>query len=318
MKLSIIVPVYNTSKYLKECLNSLLKQTIKDYEIIVIDDGSTDNSLDIIKEFNKKHPKILKYKSIPNKGVSNARNIGLSMAQGEYIGFVDSDDYVSNSMFLKLYNKAINENADIVECGYNKVYNGKIESLKVKNNDVFDSNILKKPNILCESASYCWLHIFKKELIDKNKISFENYTIFEDLLFTYKAFKHANKIVKVFEPLYYYRLRDDESSVTQGFSKKYNQLFDVMNELKKYYNNYIPQKYLTFLAIKHTFVRFRTNVKFRLLFRKYKFIKDSYKFLNKFDSLWKENFYFDTHIKSKHFSITYWVIIPYIRGYIKK
>ena len=234
MKVSIIVPVYNTELYLRECLDSLLNQTIKNYEVIVIDDGSTDNSLKIIKEYHEKYPKIIKYKSIKNGGVSNARNVGISMAKGEYVGFVDSDDYIDKDMYLKLYNKATLEKSDIALCGYYKSNGKELELCKMQGNNEFGSSIKKNPELIKYSYAFAAVHLFKKELIDKNKIIFEDYKIFEDLLFTYKSYKHANKIVKVFEPLYYYRTRNDGTSVTQGFSKNYTQIFDVMNELKEY------------------------------------------------------------------------------------
>ena len=310
MKVSIIVPVYNTELYLKECLDSLLNQTIKNYEVIVIDDGSTDNSLKIIKEYHEKHPKIIKYKSIKNSGVSNARNVGLSMAKGEYIGFVDSDDYIDKDMYLKLYNKATLEKSDIALCGYYKSNGKELELCKMQGNNEFGSSIKKNPELIKYSYAFAAVHLLKKELIDKNKIIFEDYKIFEDLLFTYKAYKHANKIVKVFEPLYYYRTRNDGTSVTQGFSKNYTQIFDVMNELKEYYEGYISQEYITYLALKHIFIRFRTKTSLKKLITKYKFVNKSFKYLDDFDSNWKENSFFESHKKSKHFSTLYWIIAP--------
>ncbi len=310
MKISIIVPVYNTSEYLKECLNSLVDQTIQDYEVIVIDDGSTDDSLKIIKEYYEHYPKIIKYKSIKNSGVSHARNVGLSMAKGEYVGFVDSDDYIDKDMYLKLYNKAKEEKAEIALCGYYKLKNKKLEPAKIKENKEFENSVKNNPKILKYSSPFAAVHLFKKKLIDNNKIIFEDYKIFEDLLFTYKAYKHANKIVKVFEPLYYYRIRDNGSSATQGFSKNYTQLFTIMNELKEYYGDYIPQEYLTYIALKHIFIRFRTKTTLKQFVTKYKFVNKAFKFLNSFDSNWKNNSYFDRHRKSKHFYTLYWVIIP--------
>lgn len=310
MKISIIVPVYNTSKYLKKCLNSLVEQTIQDHEVIVIDDGSTDDSLKIIKKYYKQYPKIIKYKSIKNGGVANARNVGLSMAKGEYVGFIDSDDYADKDMFLKLYNKATEENADIVECGYNQVTNKNIKAHRIIENNEFGFNLSENPQLIIESTLFCWAHIYKKELIDKYNIKYNNYNYFEDLLFTYKCFRHANKITKVFEPLVYYNVRDDGSSATQGFSKKYIQLFDVMNELKEYYGDYIPQEYLTYIALKPIFVRFRTKTTLKQFVTKYKFVNKAFKFLNSFDNNWKNNFYFDRHRKSKHFYTLYWVLAP--------
>lgn len=117
IKISVIVPVFNAEKYLKMCLNSLVSQTLKNIEIICIDDGSTDNSLAILDKFKSKDDriKIIKQK---NYGVSMARNNGISEAQGEYIGFVDADDWVDKDFFEKLYNAAQKYNADIATAGY--------------------------------------------------------------------------------------------------------------------------------------------------------------------------------------------------------
>ena len=122
-KISIIIPIFNTEKYLKTCLNSVLNQTLKEIEIICINDGSTDNSLKIIEEYASKDKRI-KFISQKNNGVSYARNKGLEIATGEFIGFVDSDDYASKNFFEKLYNSALKTNSDIA-CG---------EIVKIENN----------------------------------------------------------------------------------------------------------------------------------------------------------------------------------------
>lgn len=106
VKVSIIVPVYNVEKYLKKCLNSLVNQTLDDIEIIVVNDESPDNSQRIIDEFEKKYPSKIKTITKKNGGQGSARNEGLKVATGEYIGYVDSDDYISNTMFEKMYNTA--------------------------------------------------------------------------------------------------------------------------------------------------------------------------------------------------------------------
>ena len=143
-KVSIIVPVYNVEKYLKRCINSLINQTLQDIEIIVVDDGSTDNSGQIIKEYQEKNSNIKYYKK-ENGGLSDARNYGMKYAPSEYIAFLDSDDFVDKTMYEKMYNKAIEENADYVECDFYWAYpkaekkNGtqnsieeKIKNLKLK------------------------------------------------------------------------------------------------------------------------------------------------------------------------------------------
>ena len=117
IKISIIVPVYNIEAYVARCLDSLVQQDLKEIEIIVVNDGSTDNSPEICKSYAKKYPNI-KYISQRNQGLSAARNTGISAAKGEYIGFVDGDDFVKNGMFSTLYNNAIENDVLISCCGY--------------------------------------------------------------------------------------------------------------------------------------------------------------------------------------------------------
>ena len=116
-KVSVIVPVYGVEKYISKCLNSLVNQTLNDIEIIVVNDGTKDNSQKIIDEYVKKYPDKVKSFIKENGGQGSARNYGLKQATGEYIGYVDSDDYVELDMYEKLYNKAINDNLDIAICG---------------------------------------------------------------------------------------------------------------------------------------------------------------------------------------------------------
>ena len=116
MKISVIIPVYNTEDYLKECIESLVNQTLREIEILIVNDGSTDSSLEIMKEFKNKYPNIIKIFDKVNGGQASARNYALPFAQGEYLGFVDSDDWVDSTMYEEMYEKAEKEDADIVIC----------------------------------------------------------------------------------------------------------------------------------------------------------------------------------------------------------
>ena len=116
IKVSVIIPVYNTEDYLKECIESLVNQTLREIEILIVNDGSTDSSLEIMKEFKNKYPNIIKIFDKVNGGQASARNYALSFAQGEYLGFVDSDDWVDITMYEEMYEKAEKEDADIVIC----------------------------------------------------------------------------------------------------------------------------------------------------------------------------------------------------------
>ena len=147
-KISIVVPIYNVEKYVKKCIESLIKQTYKNIEIILVDDGSTDSSAEIIDEYANKDSRIIAIHQ-KNKGVSSARNTGLKAARGEYIGFVDPDDYVDCQMYEVMVNKLQASLADLVVCGYSKIWESskktekfcltdKIVSAKNCLNDLFD------------------------------------------------------------------------------------------------------------------------------------------------------------------------------------
>ena len=122
IKVSVIVPVYNVDKYLRKCLDSLVNQTLKEIEIIVINDGSTDGSQRIIDEYQNTYPDIIRGFIKSNGGLSDARNYGLPFCRGEYIGFVDSDDYVDKRMYELMYTKASEDDSDMVTCDYYMVY----------------------------------------------------------------------------------------------------------------------------------------------------------------------------------------------------
>ena len=140
-KISVIVPVYNVEDYLRKCLDSLVNQDFKDYEIIVVNDGSPDNSWDIILEYEEKYSKIIRAFKKENGGLSSARNFGLEKAKGKYVCFIDSDDYVSLDFLSKLYNKAIEEDADIVASDF-EMFNEKVIGI-IPGMDIYSDDIIK-------------------------------------------------------------------------------------------------------------------------------------------------------------------------------
>ena len=178
-KISVIVPVYNVEKYLSKCLDSLANQTLKDIEIIIVNDGSPDNSQKIIDEYVKKYNNMKSYIK-ENGGLSDARNFGIKKATGEYISFLDSDDYVTHDMYERMYEKAISNNFDIVVCDLNYVTDDKIT--KIYSRIEKDTDNIKK-EMLDIYPSAC-NKIFKKELFDSG-IEFKKGVLFEDVEFLY-------------------------------------------------------------------------------------------------------------------------------------
>lgn len=147
-KVSIIMPVYNVSRYLRNCLDSIVAQTMEDIELIVVNDGSTDDSLSILKEYEVQYPEWMHVYTTENRGVSHARNYGIERASGEYLLFVDSDDFVEPEICEKLYEKAAQDNNDVVICRYNDVYeNADSDMLTVKQGKAFEIVIGRNFNI---------------------------------------------------------------------------------------------------------------------------------------------------------------------------
>lgn len=213
VKISIIVPVYNTAKYLDKCIQTLIKQTLEDIEIIFIDDGSEDGSAEILKNYAKNDKRI----SILNqnhKRQGAARNYGLSIAQGEYIGFVDSDDWVELDMFEKLYYQAKETDSDIVMCsmntfedGTNKIIVNTYNTLDIFNQKFFENSFTPQDTlnfIFNISVSPC-NKIYRKSLIVKNNIKFPENIYFEDNAFFFKSWLNAQKISLLNQKLYQYR-----------------------------------------------------------------------------------------------------------------
>lgn len=220
IKISVIVPVYNVEEYLEKCLDSLVNQTLKDIEIIVVNDGTKDNSQDIIDKYVKKYKNIKCYKK-ENGGLSSARNYGLKYAKGEYIAFVDSDDYVEKNMYEDMYNKAKEDNFDVVACDLKYIYDDE-EVLAYSNlkKDLTTKEEIKKSYIYIYPAA--WNKIYKKELL-KN-IEFKEKVWFEDVEFLYRLYPRINSIGYINK--YYYNYVQREGAITRTFNSK---LYDYIN-----------------------------------------------------------------------------------------
>lgn len=239
-KLSIIVPVYNVEKYLPKCLESLIKQTLKDIEIICVNDGSIDNSLAILKEFASKDSRI---RIIDNQhqGVAKTRNTGIEQSTGEYIGFVDSDDYIDIDFFEKLYNSATKSNSDIAIASILKhknffnIYNAKYTKEET-------AITIQDKIKLCEDKKhfffYAWNKIYHSGFIKENNIKFSEGQIYEDVMFAIKALYYSNKIISVYGTKYHYI--EHENSLTKYRDKtgeKEHDLIKAYSELQEFCNS---------------------------------------------------------------------------------
>ena len=230
--ISIIVPVYNVEKYLEKCIESIKNQTYKNIEIILVDDGSKDNSGKICDEAEKKDNRI-KVIHKTNGGLSDARNAGLKIAKGDLIGFVDSDDYIKEDMFEILYNLVEKYDADISIVSYYEIYKDKLIAVK-KSNEVEEFNrieAIKELLIDNKIQSYAWNKLFKKELF--KDLEFPVNKNFEDIATTLLLFEKSNKVVLLQDPKYYY-IRRDDSIIGKKNYKTYKDYLDVIYDKYKY------------------------------------------------------------------------------------
>ena len=228
-KVSVIVPVYNVEKYIEKCLESLVNQTLEDIEIIIVNDGSTDNSKKIIEKYLKNKKVVYLEKS--NGGLSSARNYGIPYAKGEYIGFIDSDDYIEKTMFEKMYNKAIEEKSDMVECDFLWEYPNKI---KIDTGKIYST----KKSAIIDARVVAWNKLIKKEILEEIKIQFPEGLRYEDVEFFYKLIPYLNKIAFIKEPLIHYVQRTTSIANTQN--EKTSEIFQVLDNVIEFYkaNNF--------------------------------------------------------------------------------
>ena len=246
VKVSIIVPVYNVQGYLGKCLKSLLAQTLKDIEIICINDGSTDDSLTILNFFAFKDKRI-KVIDQENSGPGVARNNGMKAANGEYIGFVDPDDWVKEDMYEKMYNQAKNLDSDIVICDYvryqewtNRIIPQYFFEKAVKYIKAEPVNIPSGENInretlldtLLVSPCYSVNRIYRHEFLQKNSIQFSQHKCFEDCIFILKSHIFAKNVSYIDYAGYIYRLR--KTSIVRSYNERYLDFCAVANELAKF------------------------------------------------------------------------------------
>ena len=251
IKVSIVVPVYNVEEYLRVCLESLIGQTLKDIEIICVNDGSTDNSLNILKEYAEKDSRIVIINQV-NQGQSVARNSALKIAKGEYIGFVDSDDWVDLNFFEKLYNVAVKNDCDIAAGGiaWNK-NDGELDFVDIsfKNSKIYTKTPDKYKITKVAKTAYVWNKIYKKELLDKLKLDFEPDRYYEDMMFSHRVLHESGRLVTVPGVFYHYRLNPLSAVNTDSPKKREDFKCEVLktieyvkkNKIKVNLAKYYPQ-----------------------------------------------------------------------------
>lgn len=235
VRVSVIVPVYNVEKYLRKCLNSLVRQTFSEIEIIVVNDGSTDNSQMIIDEFQQRFPDRIKSFRKENGGLSDARNFGLDKASGEYIGFVDSDDYVSEMMFEEMYFLAQKCFAEIVICNLHKVDEMGTVTQKLPQvpNMPEKIDLDKNFSVFSDISYFACNKIFKKELFEhhrfKKGVHFEDIQLIPQLLLECKNLAHTNN--------YHYQYFERSDSITKTHTEKGLDMLKAVEDVEVAFKN---------------------------------------------------------------------------------
>jgi glycosyltransferase involved in cell wall biosynthesis len=248
-KVSVIVPVYNVEKYLIKCLDSIVNQTLQEIEIICVNDGSTDNSPKILKEYSLKDERI-KIIDKENNGLGAARNTGIEAAKGEYIGFVDSDDWIELDAYEKLYKNAKSLNSDMVMCPA-QVFDDTTEELKNdqpaftleyfdKHFDNGTFNHKDSKDFIFHITVTAWNKIYKTEFLNRIKARFPENLIFEDNPFFYETYLKADNVSLIRDPLFFYRINRRDSIISKADKKYFDviKIFDIILKIFIDTNNF--------------------------------------------------------------------------------
>ena len=226
--ISIIVPIYNAEKFLVECIESLLNQTKQELEFILVNDGSTDQTEEIIKKYKDKRIKYFKNK---NQGIGKTRNFGIDKATGKYIMFVDSDDFLEKDACEKLYKKMEQERADVVVCNFYKLEDGNREEVKIQ---PFSSTTLEEqPQLLLEINLAPWNKLYRTELLKKHHIRFVETLKYEDAPFVVEALDKARKISYLDQPLNYYVIHQNSETTVRDM--RVFDIIKIVDQIRTYF-----------------------------------------------------------------------------------
>ena len=251
-KVSVIVPFYNVEGYIEKCLDTLVNQTLEDIEIILVNDGSKDNSILIAKKFLENYPKKIVYLEKENGGLSDARNFGIPYAKGEYIAFLDSDDYVEKNMYEEMYALAKKENSDMVQCNFYWEY---IDKNKKKIGDM--QKYSNKKELITKGRVEAWNKLIKREILENEEIRFPKGLRYEDVEFTYKLAPYLEKVSFIDKPFIHYIQR--QNSISNSQNERTAEIFDILDNVIKYYKEKnIYEEYkneLEYIYIKTVFCR---------------------------------------------------------------
>ena len=263
--ISVIIPCYNSERHIRKCLDSVLSQTYRNLEIVMIDDGSTDNTAQILRQYAQMDKRIV-FLQQPNAGAGAASNLGIDLARGELISFVDHDDWLDLSMYDKLYTALSRDNADMAVCNFNLVYDDNTKerysntNLRDKTVDIYDDVYgyfarycaCSKPN------NYIWSRLYKSDIIKSSDVRFENLRLGADTLFNFKLLPLMKRATFISDGLYNYV--QHSSSIVQTAANKSDiaaVFADGFEALADYYASKGFNEFLEVLPI-HAFTRLRS------------------------------------------------------------
>ncbi len=260
--ISIIIPAYNIEDYVSECMNHLIYDLSFGAEIIVVDDGSTDNTGKIAKEFADKNPELVRYYRISHSGLSAARNFGISVSRGRYVGFADGDDYVVPGCFYKAFTEAQKHDADMAVFDWAKV-NERHTVISSVTEGTSENGLIpqnQKKDFIKKCQPYAWSKIYKKSFLDKHQtIRYPVGKIYEDIPVTFPLLFLSEKTIKINECLYYH-VDDRRGAITNAKTSKILDIFDSLKTILEFFKTYgVFYEYrnaLCYIALRHIYARF--------------------------------------------------------------
>ena len=237
-KVSVIIPVYNTEQYLEACLDSVFGQTLKELEVILVNDGSTDSSLEIMERYQSAYPDRVRLLSKENGGQATARNVAIPLCTGEYIGFVDSDDYIEPEMYESMYRKAKETDADYVECDYvNVKVNTSGEQERIADYGSRVREYTCKEDMFIDPMLAPWNKIYKRTLLQESDVRFPEGYIYEDTAFCLKAISLVQRFAFVPEKFVVHFFRGS-STMNVNKSKRVSNIFPVLQDVISFYKKH--------------------------------------------------------------------------------
>lgn len=303
IKISIIVPCYKVEKYLPRCLDSLVNQTLDDIEIICINDGSPDNCINILQDYKKKYGEKIVIIDKQNEGVWRGRHDGVKIASGEYIGFVDSDDYVALDYAEKLYNAAVKENADISVCGFDRIdmETGRLYSREMCKSPRKNFDIRNNPERILTLNGAPWNKIYKAHLLKNMEDLDHPPKILDDMMFLLLTYIHAQKVVFVPESLVFYMIRSD-SIINTIKEEQIESTYRAMLEVRNVYKKENPQ--LLTLIDAMAFLHLGVSLMFRLSYdpncNMKKAIRRNLQFMDRYFPTWRKCQYLTVRYMKKN------------------